>query len=117
MDEQDNQCFGHNRRTYSGIHGRMWINKTNLATELAMAENLKKAELPVEEMIPKEFHEYLDIFNKQKANQFQMSQPWDHKIKMKEGFEPKSFKNYSFTSQEQIKMEKFLSENLEKGYI
>ena len=36
---------------------------------------------------------------------------------MKEGFEPKSSKNYSLTSQEQIKMENFLSENLEKGYI
>ena len=36
---------------------------------------------------------------------------------MKEGFEPKSFKNYSLTPQEQIEMEKFLSENLEKGYI
>ena len=36
---------------------------------------------------------------------------------MKEGFEPKSFKNYSLTPQEQIEMEKFLKENLEKGYI
>ena len=54
---------------------------------------------------------------KQKANWFLMSWPWDHKIKMKEGFEPKSFKNYSLTPQEQIEMEKFLSENLEKEYI
>ena len=83
----------------------MWINKTNLATKLAMAENLKKTELPVEEMIPKEFHEYLDIFDEQKANWFPMSWPWDHKIEMKEGFEPKSFKNYSLTPQEQIEME------------
>ena len=51
----------------------MWINKTNLATKLAMAENIKKTELPVEEMIPKKFHEYLDIFDEQKANQFPMS--------------------------------------------
>ena len=51
----------------------MWINKTNLATKLAMAENLKKAELQVEEMIPKEFHKNLDIFDKQKANQFLIS--------------------------------------------
>ena len=36
---------------------------------------------------------------------------------MKEGFEPKSFKNYSLTPQEQVEMEKFLKENLEKGYI
>ena len=49
---------------YRGI----WINKTNMATELAMAENLKKKALPLEEMIPKKFHEYLDIFDEQKAN-------------------------------------------------
>ena len=88
-----------------------------MATELAMVENLKKKTLPLEEMIPKEFHEYLDIFDELKANQFPMSWAWDQQIDMKEGFEPKSFKNYSLTPQEQIKMEKFLKENLEKGYI
>ena len=36
---------------------------------------------------------------------------------MKEGFEPKSFKNYNLTPTEQIKLDKFLKENLEKGYI
>jgi hypothetical protein len=33
---------------------------------------------------------------------------------MKEGFEPKSFKNYNLTPEEQ---KEFLDENLEKGYI
>ena len=28
-----------------------------------MVENLKKKDLPLEEMILKEFHEYLDIFD------------------------------------------------------
>ena len=37
--------------------------------------------------------------------------------KLKKGFEPKSFKNYSLTPQEQIEMEIFLAEILEKGYI
>ena len=36
---------------------------------------------------------------------------------MKEGFKPKLFKNYSPTLAEQIKLDKFLKENLEKGYI
>ena len=36
---------------------------------------------------------------------------------MKEGSEPKSFKNYNLTVAEQIKLDKFLKENLEKGYI
>ena len=36
---------------------------------------------------------------------------------MKEGFKPKSFKDYNLTPAEQIKLDKFLKENLEKGYI
>ena len=36
---------------------------------------------------------------------------------MKEGFELKLFKNYNLTPAEQIKLDKFLKENLEKGYI
>src|SRR5271168_2616939 len=36
---------------------------------------------------------------------------------MKEGFEPKSFKSYNLTPEEQIKQDKFIKENLEKGYI
>jgi hypothetical protein len=42
---------------------------------------------------------------------------WDHKIDMKEGFEPKSFKNYNLTPEEQEELDKFLDKNLEKGYI
>ena len=36
---------------------------------------------------------------------------------MKEGFEPKAFKSYNLTLEEQIEQDKFLMENLEKGYI
>ena len=36
---------------------------------------------------------------------------------MKPDFEPKSFKNYNHTPVEQIELDKFLKENLEKGYI
>ena len=36
---------------------------------------------------------------------------------MKPGFKPKLFKNYDLTPAEQNKLDKFLKENLEKGYI
>src|SRR5277367_1522755 len=94
-----------------------WINKTNIATELAIEENKKKEELTNEEIVPKEYHEYLDVFNEEKANRFPYTRPWDHKIELKEGFEPKSFKNYNLTPAEQTELDKFLKENLEKGYI
>ena len=95
----------------------VWIcSKTNLATDMAIAENLKKEYLTDEQIVPLEYHEYLDIFNKKWASQFPDKQPWDHKTEMKPGFEPKSFKNYNLTPAEQDKHNKFLKGNLEKGF-
>ena len=74
-----------------------WINKTNVTTKLAIKENSKKEEKTNEELVPKKSHNYLDIFSEGKAHWFPEPQPWDHKIEMEEGFEPKSFKNYNLT--------------------
>ena len=35
-----------------------------------MENNLKKKELSVTEMVPPEYHEFLDVFDEQKANRF-----------------------------------------------
>ena len=96
----------------------IWINsKLTMATQIQADLNAKKKVLPIEEQIPEEFHEFLDIFSEEKAAQFPKPRPWDHKIEMKEGFEPKSFKTYNLTPQEQLELDKFLKENLDKGYI
>ena len=96
----------------------IWINaKTNLAMDMAIEANLKKKEVPTTELVPLEYHEFLDVFDEEKANRFPESRKWDHKIEMKEGFEPKAFKNYNLTPEEQIELDTFTKENLEKGYI
>jgi hypothetical protein len=77
----------------------------------------KKADLPVEKLIPEDLHDFLDVFDNNKANWFPESNMWDHKIDMKEGFEPESFKNYNLTPEEQKELDKFLHKNSEKGYI
>jgi hypothetical protein len=96
----------------------IWINaKTNIAMELAIKENEKKIEQKIETLVPSEYHDFLDIFDEEKANRFPDSRPWDHKIEMKPDFEPKSFKTYNLTPAEQTELDKFLKENLDKGYI
>ena len=96
----------------------VWINtKTNMATSLAVEANLKKPELTPKQLVPEEYHKYLDVFDEEKANRYPESRPWDHKIEMKTGFELKSFKTYNLTPEEQTKLDKFLKENLDKGYI
>ena len=84
------------------------VNKVTIAMELATEENRKKEEKTDKELVPQEYHEYLDVFSEEKAAQFPESRSWNHKIKMKEGFEPKSFKNYNLTPAEQLELDKFL---------
>ena len=49
----------------------IWINsKSTTATQLQAEINSKKTILPLEEQIPKEFHEYLDVFSEEKAARF-----------------------------------------------
>jgi Retroviral aspartyl protease len=97
---------------------KVWINvKTGIAMELAIKENKKKADLLVEKLIPEDLYKFLDVFDNNKADWFPESDVWDHKIDMKEGFEPKSFKNYNLTPEEQKELDKFLDKNLKKGYI
>ena len=63
--------------------------------DMAIKNNLKKQEWTVEEMVPKEYHEFLNVFSEEKAARFPESKEWNHKIDMKEGFKPKSFNNYT----------------------
>ena len=79
----------------------VWIcSKATLATDLAIVENLKKDNLTDEQIVPPEYHKFLDIFDKKRASQFPDKRPWDHKIDMKPDFELKLFKNYNLTSAE-----------------
>jgi hypothetical protein len=50
------------------LETNVWIHKTNIATELAIKENSKKIEKMDKELVPEEYHKYLDIFNKEKAH-------------------------------------------------
>jgi Retroviral aspartyl protease len=94
IEELDNEQIG-NAILLSYIEeakSKVWINvKTGIAMELAIKENEKKADLLVEKLIPEDLHNFLDVFDDNKANRFPESNMWDHKINMKEGFEPKSF--------------------------
>ena len=91
--------------------------KTSNAIEFHFKHNEQRENLPFEQLIPEVFHDYLDVFDKNKVKRFPGLRPWDHKIELKEGFEPKSFKTYNLTPEEQKELDQWLKENLEKGYI
>ena len=96
----------------------LWINaKTNISQKLAIQETVDKKEKTLEEMVPLELLNYKDVFDKVMAERFPESRPWDHTIDLKEDFIPTDCKVYPMTLPEQAELDKFIDENLAKGYI
>jgi len=76
----------------------IWINaKTTTSQLLHQTHDEKKKDILLKEQIPDEYHEFLDVFDKKKADRFPEERIWDHKIELKDRFIPKSFKNYNLT--------------------
>ena len=68
----------------------IWINlKTGISQKLTIQESADKKEKTLNEMLPAEVLDYKDVFDKQTAEHFPESQPWDHAIDLKEDFVPK----------------------------
>ena len=96
----------------------VWINtKTSNSIEFYLLHDKKEDVFLLTKQIPKEYHEFIDVFDKKKADRFPDSRIWDHKIELKEGFQPRSFKMYNLTPEEQKELDVFLKDNLKKGYI
>ncbi|HEX3418956.1 MAG TPA: RNase H-like domain-containing protein, partial [Stellaceae bacterium] len=92
----------------------LWIRaKTSVSQELEHKhrQEEKKAELP------KEYEEWKDIFDKKAAERFPQPRPWDHEIKLKDGFVPKVEKIYPLNPKQQPVFDEWLKEQLDKGYI
>ena len=86
-------------------------------TATSLAQQQKKKIIPLEDLIPKAYPSYLYLFDKKSSECFLESGSWDHKIEMKEDFQPKVFKKYNLSLIKQQEYDKFINENLAKEYI
>ncbi|TFY79332.1 hypothetical protein EWM64_g4682 [Hericium alpestre] len=94
------------------------INQTMTnAQELAAAFASKQKTRTLEQMIPKEYREFRDVFEEKASERLPTRWPWDHAIDLKPEAEPHSAKAYPMAPHELKELDKFLEENLRKGYI
>jgi hypothetical protein len=97
-----------------------WIRtKTFISQQLAhdKAESNPEKKKLLDDLLLKAYHEYKSVFEKEASEQFPESRPWNHAIDLKPDFIPKDCKVYPLTLAEQMKLDEFLEENLQKGYI
>ncbi|ESK81226.1 hypothetical protein Moror_14433 [Moniliophthora roreri MCA 2997] len=89
--------------------------KITASQELAHQQQEVKKE--IDELIPAYLQGYRDCFKKKKVERFPLSQSYDHAIELKLDFVPRNCKLYPLSPNEQKEQDKFLEENLRKGYI
>ena len=90
------------------------------STEIAIAANEGKQEIPLSELVPDYAQKFTKVFEKRAAERFPPSRPWDHKIEFNPEKNPQSKKwgkIYPLTLTEKEELRKFVDENLAKGFI
>ena len=101
-------------KTYLDDEDEVWIKaKTSISQELAHKTIDNKAKVK----LPKVYAEYRMVFKKEAFKQMPEHKPWDHAIDLKPDSILKDCKVYSLSPEEQKEQDKFLEENLRKGYI
>jgi Reverse transcriptase (RNA-dependent DNA polymerase) len=89
----------------------------SISIHLAIEQHKKTFKCPFEEMVPKQYHDFQDVFSKESFDHLPPCHPWDHAIKLKEDVKPTGTKLYPLSPNEQKEMDAFLKEHLKTGWI
>ena len=67
--------------------------------------------------VPKEYHDFADVFSKSKAGVLADHRPYDLKITLEEGVSPSLRPIYLLSQEELLALCKFIDENTAMGFI
>jgi hypothetical protein len=99
--------------------GEIWI-AASFTYSMLIAEKADRAKntRTYKKAVPEHYQDFKKVFSEVKLECLSEYKPWDHKINLKPdtSSEHRS-KNYPMSIDEQCKMDKFLEENVRKGYI
>ena len=68
-------------------------------------------------LLPKEYHEFADVFSRQDSDVLPPHRPYDHKVPLKEDVKLPFSRLYSMSRDELLVLKKYLDDNLQKGFI
>ena len=77
----------------------------------------KKLEKTAAELVPPQYHVYLDVFEKKASEHMPLRKPWDHAIDLVLDFKPIKSRIYPCSPIEWEEIDAFINDQLAKGYI
>ena len=109
--------LGENEHTAcQGIDNVVWVREKQTASQ-RFAQQAEPSKVEKTE-IPPQYREFRSIFEEKESKRLPEHQPWDHVIKVKPGFKSRKLRDaYPIPPKLQPVYEKWMKENLDKGYI
>ena len=92
---------------------RIHLSNTSLSAKSASISD----EAPDLSLIPEEYHNYVDVFDKAKSMQLALHRPYDLKIDLEEGASPPIVLMYPLSQVELKTLREFIDEHLRTGFI
>ena len=83
----------------------------------AQQRSQKPKEKTPKELLPEEYHKFLNVISKKESKHMPIWKPWDHTIDLKDMFKPKKGRIIPLLPQEQEEVTVFPDDQLKKGYI
>ncbi|KAF9800514.1 hypothetical protein IEO21_10350 [Rhodonia placenta] len=97
---------------------QLFVAAGHTYSQLFAEEEIKKKVVKTtEESVPEQYHKFLKVFSKEASERLPERKPYDHAIKLVPGYSTFHSKVYPLSNNEQEELDKFLKEQLAKGYI
>jgi len=88
------------------------------STDLVEKAGRAKRKRTFEEIVPEQYQQYAKVFSENESERLPSHKPYDHAINLKpEALETIRLKVYLMPLNEQEELDRFLKENVQKGYI
>ena len=101
---------------YSKKEGRISLESVNISTELAIKSGKYQTQRKLEEMVPQQYHEYLDIFEEGEKTELPPHRPGvDLEIKLEKGEGLPIKKKYALSQDELKELWSYIKQNEERG--
>lgn len=95
----------------------MSMAELQLATIPVEISEIEPLEQDLQKLVPREYHDFLDVFDKQAANELPPHRSYDHKIELEPHTTPPKSKLYPMSQYKLEKAKQYIEENLKKGFI
>ena len=82
-----------------------------------LAEISTQTSEDIRKKLPSEYHDFLDVFDKSKADILPPHRSYDHKIELEANERPPHSRIYPMSGEKLQKVREYLEENLQKGFI